>query len=99
MAITVTIDDLNIPENLKSDPVIIQEVNKIIIEVQKIVFMPFKFTDADMNAAAKEDFKQIIIWESEARFFFRNTTSGTKPTHGGLFYSSEAYISWNEYVF
>jgi hypothetical protein len=97
MTITVTIDDLNIPESMKTDPGVIAEVTKIIDDVTSLAFVNLPFgIDDDVHEDVEAAMNRIIRIESETRFYRRNQPDSDAPPHGA-FYSSDAYFIWNQY--
>ena len=100
--IDITIDDINLDDELKVDPKIIKEFDGALSTTRRLAFSGVGFNEEDLDddgfdSSVKEDFKKIIIWETEIRMLYRNTAAGTSPKYGGFWYSAEAYMLWMEY--
>lgn len=96
--ITVTYNDLNIECKYKEDPVIQQELNAIIAQVKALVLAYITPNEEVLTDNATSDLRKVIIWESEARWVFRNTETALRPPHGNLFFSPEAYFLFSMYL-
>jgi len=97
MTINVTVNDMNIPESLKTDPGVIAEAEKIIADVTAFAFLelPFKAAD-DVHEDVEAAMNRLIRLESETRFYTRNQPNTEKPNWRG-FYSFDASAIWHLY--
>lgn len=100
--IIVTVDSLNLPDELKSDPSISEMAERIISRVKRLVFIELKIKEGDLSedSQAYRDFADIIRLETESRVMYTGapTLAGENtPPFGGRFYSSDAWMLWSQY--
>jgi hypothetical protein len=94
----ITTDDLHLLITEEQKQAIQPELVAIIAGVKSIAFSYMSFTEDDLEGSALIDFRNIVIWESEARYLFRNTETALRPPHGNKFFSADAYEIWKMYL-
>jgi len=95
MAITVTVDDLNIPLDIRSDPDMQAELSGMIDELKDVVLSVTGLDESDLSNAEEFDIENAIVLEVTARFYKKNipeTSVDGRYGPGNLFISRDAGI-------
>lgn len=93
MAITVTVDDLNIPLDIRSDADMQTELSNMIDNVKNLILRVTRLSEEDLSDQETLDFESATSLEVTARFYTQNipeTSVIRRYGPGDLFVSRDA---------
>ncbi len=98
MAITINIDDLNIPLDIQQNADTSQELSRMITEIKSLSLALIRKTEEDLTETEEYYIETAIVFEVTARFYQKEIPQDNPVSHygpNGLFVSRDAgfYLS------